>query len=93
MKNIPDNLEPLGEWEFFRSFPDETAAATLSGRLRAGDCPTKVSPRQLASGLETEYCVYVPSSLAHRARWIAAQLPISDEELDSLATRGGQTPD
>lgn len=36
---------------------------------------------------ETEYCIYVPRSLVHRARWIVAQLPISDEELESLAMR------
>ena len=69
------------------AFPDENAALTLAGKLRSSDCPTKVSPRKLASGLESEYCVFVPRSLLHRARWIQAQLPISDEELESLATR------
>ena len=87
MKNVPDELEPLGEWEFFASFPDENAALALAGKLRSSECPTKVSPRKLASGLETEYCVYVPHSLVHRARWIIAQLPVSDEELESLALR------
>ena len=87
MSNIPDDLEPLGDWELFRSSPDENAALTLSGQLRASECPTKVSPRKLASGLETEYCVFVPRSLVHRARWIMAQLPVSDEELESLAMR------
>jgi hypothetical protein len=89
MKNVPDELEPLGDWELFRSFPEEDAALVFAGRLRAGECPAKVSPRKLASGLETEYRVYVPRSLAHRARWIASQLPLSDEELDSLALRAG----
>jgi hypothetical protein len=87
MKNVPDELEPLGDWELFRSFPDENAALALSGQLLAGECPTKISPRKLASGLETEYCIYVPRSLVHRARWIVAQLPISDEDLESLAMR------
>jgi hypothetical protein len=85
MRNVPDDLEPLGEWELFQSFPDETAAGALSGKLRASDCPTKISPRQLSTALETEYCVFVPRSLMHRARWIVAQLPISDAELDALA--------
>jgi hypothetical protein len=87
MRNVPDELEPLGEWEFFAAYPDENAALTLAGKLRSSDCPAKVSPRNLASGLETEYCVYVPRSLVHRARWIQAQLPISDDELESLAMR------
>jgi hypothetical protein len=90
--NIPDQLEPLGDWVLFRACPDENAALALAGRLRTNDCPAKVSPRKLANGIETEYCVYVPSSLAHRARWIQAQLPVSDEELDALALRG-KVPD
>ena len=90
MSNVPDELEPLGEWEIFDRFPDETAALTLAGQLRSSDCPTKVSPRKLASSLETEYCVYVPRSLMHRARWILAQLPVSDEELESLALRSAR---
>jgi hypothetical protein len=89
MKNVPDELEPLGDWEQFRSFPEEDAALVLAGQLRASECPAKVSPRKLASGLETEYRVYVPRSLIHRARWIVGQLPVSDEELESLALRAG----
>ena len=88
MKNIPDDLEPLGDWELFKAFPDESAALALAGQLRTSECPSKVSPRKLANCVETEYCVYVPRSLAHRARWIIGQLPISDEELESLAIRG-----
>ena len=87
MKNVPDDLEPLGDWELFRSFEEEDTALVLAGQLRASECPAKVSPRKLASGLETEYRVYVPRSLAHRARWIVGQLPVSDEELESLAVR------
>jgi len=90
MRNVPDELEPLGDWELFRAFPDENAALALAGQLRTSDCPSKVSPRKLASGLETDYCVYVPRSLVHRARWILAQLPVSDEELESLAIRAAQ---
>jgi hypothetical protein len=87
MSNVPDDLEPLEDWELFRTFPDENAALALAGQLRTSECPVKVSPRKLASCLETEYRVYVPCSLAHRARWIVAQLPVSDEELESLALR------
>ena len=87
MRYVPDELEPLGEWEFVAAFQDENAALTLAGKLRSSDCPTKVSPRKLASALESEFCIFVPRSLLHRARWIQAQLPISDEELESLAMR------
>jgi hypothetical protein len=48
--------------------------------------PSYVEPRALASGLETQFVVYVLKKLAHRARWIVAQLPPSDAELEFLAT-------
>ena len=86
-QNIPDDLEDWGEWECFRVFPEEHAAGALAGQLHAGDCPAKISARALASGVETEYCIFVPRSLMHRARWIAAQLPISDAELEFQALR------
>jgi len=86
MKNVDPNLEPVGEWEVFRSFPKESAAIAMCGQLRAGECPATVSPRALGNAVETEYCVFVPRSLAHRARWIVAQLPVSEEELEFLAT-------
>ena len=55
MKNVPDEIEPLGDWELFRAFPEESAALTLAGQLGTSECPSKVSPRRLAGGLETEY--------------------------------------
>jgi len=36
--------------------------------------------------VETTFVVFVLKKLAHRARWIVAQLPPSDAELDFLAT-------
>ena len=92
MKDVPDDLEPVSEWVLLRSYPDEGAASALRGQLLAGDCPAQVDPRALGSGLQTEYCVFVPRSLEHRARWIISQLPISDEELTFLATGRLPTP-
>jgi len=48
--------------------------------------PAKVVPRSLENGLESKYCVFVASNLAHRARWVVSQLPPTDEELEYLAT-------
>jgi hypothetical protein len=36
--------------------------------------------------METQFVVFVLKKLAHRARWITAQLPPSDAELEFLAT-------
>lgn len=79
-------MEDLGEWVVFRAFPEQSAAAALSGQLEAGGCPARFEARALGNAVETDYCVFVPKSLAHRARWILAQLPVTDEELEFLAT-------
>ena len=73
------------------TFPDKIAAMTFCGRLEAGGCPAKYESSALENGLEANYCVFVPSALLHRARWIVSQLPISDAELEFLAT--GMLPD
>jgi hypothetical protein len=87
-----NDVEPIGEWVVFRSFPEESAASAVCGQLRAGDCPAKYEPRAIGNALETEYCVFVPRSLEHRARWVMAQLPVTDAELDFLATGKLPTP-
>jgi hypothetical protein len=35
---------------------------------------------------ESRYCVLVPSSLVHRAKWVLADSDLTDAELDYLAT-------
>jgi len=74
------------QWEVFRAFPEQSAAFALCGQLEAGGCPARFEPRALENALETQYCVFVPKALAHRARWIVAQLPVSEAELEFLAT-------
>ena len=54
--------------------------------LEFEEVPRKVEARALENGRESQFCV----SLAHRARWIVAQPPPSDEELNFLAT--GELP-
>ena len=48
--------------------------------------PSYVESRALSSGMESQFVVFVLKELAHRARWIVAQLPPTDAELDFLAT-------
>jgi hypothetical protein len=81
-----EDVEPIADWVAFRSFPDESAAVALCGQLRSSECPAKFESRAIGNAVETQYTVFVPKSLEHRARWIIAQLPISDEELEFLAT-------
>ena len=48
--------------------------------------PSYVEPRGLSASMEAHFVVFVLKKLAHRARWITAQLPPSDAELEFLAT-------
>jgi hypothetical protein len=73
-------------WESFRDFTERGPAEALCVQLRQGDVPCMVETRALESGLEAHYWVLVAKSLAHRARWITAQLPPTEEELTFLAT-------
>jgi len=73
-------------WEQFRNFDDLGSAEVLCTWLLRELVPARVVPRTLENGLESEYCVFVASSLAHRARWVVSQLPPTYEELEYLAT-------
>ncbi len=74
------------EWELFRVFPDLSAAETLRLQLEHHKVPTRIESRALEVGLEAKFCVFVLKALAHRARWVIAQLPLTDAELDFMAT-------
>jgi len=73
-------------WEPFRVFTDAGSANTMCNWLQLEQVPARVETRSLENAREAEYCVVVLSSLAHRARWIVAQLPPTERELDFLAT-------
>ena len=75
-----------GDWVFFKSFPELGPAEAMRIWLQREEVPTKVEARALENAIETQFCVFVAKGLAHRARWIVAQLPPTDEELDFLAT-------
>jgi hypothetical protein len=71
-----------GEYEEFRTFPDRGSAESLCAWLEFEGVPSHVEPR----AHETQFVVCVLKKLAHRARWIVAQVPPTDAELDYLAT-------
>jgi hypothetical protein len=75
-----------GDWVAFRNFDDAGSADVMCQWLLRERVPAKVIPRTLENALEANYCVFVAGKLQHRARWIVAQLPPSDEELEYLAT-------
>jgi hypothetical protein len=75
-----------GEYEEFRTSSDRGPAESMCSWFEFEGVPSYVETRALSSGIESQFVVYVLKKLAHRARWIVAQLPPSDAELDFLAT-------
>jgi hypothetical protein len=75
-----------GEYEEFRVYPDRGPADSMCSWLEFEGVPSYVEPRALSASVETQFVVFVLKKLAHRARWITAQLPPSDAELEFLAT-------
>jgi len=70
------------EYEEFRIFADLGSAEALRSWLEFEGVPSRVEAR----ASETMFVVCVLKKLAHRARWIVAQQPPTDAELDFLAT-------
>ena len=86
MHNSTMEIPRDGDYEEFRKFPDRGPAEALCSWLEFEGVPSYIESRALSSGLEATFVVFVLKKLAHRARWIVAQLPPSDAELDFLAT-------
>jgi len=74
------------EYEEFCAYPDRAGADAMCSLLVVEGVPSFVQSRSLENALETDFVVWVASRLAHRARWVAAQLPPSEAELTFLAT-------
>ena len=70
----------------FQSFAERGPAEALCVQLELEKVPCRIEARALESGLEAQFCVMVAGSLAHRARWVLAQLAPTEEELIFLAT-------
>jgi hypothetical protein len=78
--------ERRAEWQPFKSFSDRGSAEALAAVLDSEGVPTRIMSSGLVAGIETRYRVLVPSSLAHRAKWVLADSDLTDSELDYLAT-------
>ena len=74
------------EWELFKAYPELSTAEALRLQLEHHGVPARIQAKTLEMGLEAKFCVFVSKALAHRARWVLAQLPFTDAELDYLAT-------
>ncbi len=86
--NLPGEatLSSFDRWEAFRVYSSRGPAEALLARLELNQVPAKIETRALEGCIERQFCVLASSRLAHRARWIVAQLPPTEEELVFLAT-------
>lgn len=80
---LPSGQEP--RWARFMRFPGLFEAHIVAGRLGVEGVPTIVlsSP---AVDFSNSAEILVPHHLMHRARWVLAWPPVSEEELAFLAT-------
>ena len=72
-------------WIHFMRFPGPLAAHIVAGRLNVEGVPTVVLSA-LALDLSNVAEILIPCHLTHRARWVLAWPPVSEEELQFLAT-------
>ena len=77
------------EWEEFGRYKNYLLAEIAAGLLENEGVPAVVASWAVFPGI-TSAIVWVPKKLMHRARWIVALAPPSDEELLYLAT--GELP-
>jgi len=80
-------LRDNNEWEYFRGYTDLGSAKIVSKHLELENVPTRIEERGPMSGDQPEFWIVVQSVLAHRARWLLAQLPLEESELNYLATK------
>lgn len=74
------------EWEECQTFSDRGPAEAVCARLVSEGVPAQIEVGALEGAVDSGFRVVVPCVLAHRARWILAQLPPSEEELEYMAT-------
>jgi hypothetical protein len=73
-------------WVSLRAFAERGPAEAFCAQLESEGVQTRIQAGALENAIEAHFLVLVPSPLAHRARWVAADFPITDGELDFLAT-------
>ena len=73
-------------WCEFAAYSDAASAEVVAGMLRSESVPVHVASDEPMPGLVRGFRVLVPSAMLHRAKWIAAQAELSEEELAFLAT-------
>jgi hypothetical protein len=73
-------------WVSFKVVTDRTQADRIAALLESSWVPAYVGHGALGVGLEGSYTIFVARHLVHRARWVTADVGVTDEEFEFLAT-------
>jgi hypothetical protein len=79
------SIVPQG-WQFFDAYYTRGSADAVATMLESEEVPAMIEVAGLLGDPGTEFRVFIPTYLAHRARWLLAQAEFTDSELDYLAT-------
>ena len=74
------------EWEPFLGFASRASADVVAIILESEEVPILIEASHLVAGIESDFVIFVPAHLAHRARWVLAQSDFTESELNYLAT-------
>jgi len=79
-------MATVEHWQSLRGFAERGPAEALCAQLESEGVPTQIQSNALENAIEARFFVLVPSSLAHRARWVTPEFPVTEAELNFMAT-------
>lgn len=72
-------------WVGVAVYSDRMSAEATLGLLAGEGLPAYISSDEHVPGLGSNFSVFVPPDLLHRAQWVLQQPPVSETELTYLA--------
>lgn len=79
-------MATVERWQSLRGFAERGPAEALCAQLESEGVPTQIQANALENAIEARFFVLVPSSLIHRARWVTPEFPVTEAELNFMAT-------
>jgi hypothetical protein len=79
-------MASVEHWHSLRGFAERGPAEAFCVQLESEGVPTRIQANALENAIEARFFVLLPTSLAHRARWVTPEFPVSEGEIHFLAT-------
>ena len=83
MSNPPENL---GDWSEFRTYPTASEAEFDAAYLCSEGVEARVTLHTILPGQPGHAIIWIDRSLHERAEWLLKLPPVSESELEFLAT-------